>query len=352
MRRALLCVVVWSVAVSGQNRPAPARTEISPGIFLFSTPRYGDVGLDGNSVAVTSRDGVLVFDTNGTPAAASAVLEQIRSVTSQPVRYIVNSHWHWDHWYGTESYVHAFPDVKVITHEKNRAMMLGPAIEFNRPGIERDLPGYITSVEKRAETDPSLRALAADDRFFLDQKKSAHLVVANTTFSDRMSIDMGDRRIEVLNYGRGVTPGDTFVYLPNDKVLLVGDLIVNPITFALACYPSEWIRVLERIDRLDANVIVTGHGAPLYDKELLRATLDVFRTLVREGKAAKERGLSADQAKDDVMPRLHDQMIRITKDDPRLNADFKVQMVDWFLHRVYDELDGTLSDAIAAIPRS
>src|SRR5581483_1207492 len=120
----------------------------------------------------------------------------------------------------------------------------------------------------------------------------------------------------------------------------------------LACYPSEWIRVLERIDRLDANVIVTGHGAPLYDKELLHATLDVFRTLLRDGKAAKERGLSADQAKDDIMPRLHDQMIRITKDDPRLNADFKVQMVDWFLHRVYDELDGTLSDAIAAIPRS
>lgn len=350
--RALFVVLLCSIAVSGQGRPAPTRTEISPGIFLFSTARYGDVGLDGNSIAITSRDGALVFDTNGTPAAASAVIAQIRSLTTQPVRYVVNSHWHWDHWYGTESYVQAFPDVRVITHEKNRAMMLGPAVEFNRPGIERDLPGYIASVEKRAETDGSLRALAADDRFFFEQKKNAHLVVANTTFSDRLAIDMGERHIEVLNYGRGVTPGDTFVYLPNEKVLLLGDLIVNPVTFALACYPSEWVRVLERVDRLDAAVIVTGHGMPLHDKELLHATLDVFRTLLREGRAAKDRGLSADQAKEELLPRLHDQMIRITKDDPRLNADFKVQMVDWFLHRVYDELDGPLGDAIAGIPRA
>ena len=47
---------------------------------------------------------MLVFDTNGTPSAAAAVLAEIRKLTPQPVRYVVNSHWHWDHWYGTEVY--------------------------------------------------------------------------------------------------------------------------------------------------------------------------------------------------------------------------------------------------------
>src|SRR5437773_5110140 len=136
-------------ALSGQGRPSPTKIEIAPGIFLFMTRSYGDVGLDGNSIAILGRDGVLVFDSNGTPAASAAVLADIQKLTSQPVRYVVNSHWHWDHWYGTETYTHAFPDLRVIAHEKTRAMMLGPALEFNRPGIERQLPQYIQSLEKR-----------------------------------------------------------------------------------------------------------------------------------------------------------------------------------------------------------
>ena len=88
-------LLVAAVAVPPQ-RPTPARTEVSPGIFLYQTPPYGDVGLDGNSIVITSTDGVLVFDSNGTPAAAAAVLADVRSLTDQPVRYVVNSHWHWD----------------------------------------------------------------------------------------------------------------------------------------------------------------------------------------------------------------------------------------------------------------
>lgn len=52
-----------------------------------------------------------------------------------------------------------------------------------------------------------------------------------------------------------------------------------------------------------------------------------------------------------VLPRLRDLMVTITKDDPKLNDQFRIYLVDWYLHRVYDELDGPLSDAIAAVPR-
>lgn len=358
MRRALvvlIAIAACSIPASARNRPrgiGPSRTEISPGIHLFVTPSYGDVGLDGNSIAVLSHDGVLVFDSNGTPAASAAVLADIRKLTDQPVRFVVNSHWHWDHWYGTQTYQDAFPDVRIVTHEKNRAMMLGPAIDFNRPGLDAQLPAYLASLEKRAANDASLAPILEEDRFFLEQKRSARLVPANITFSSRLTIELGERHVEVLNYGRGVTPGDTFVYLPNEKVLLLGDLIVNPITFALSGYPTEWLRVLERVDQLDAATIVTGHGAPLHDKALLRATMDVFRMLLREGKASREKGLTADQAKEAVLPALRDLMVKITGDDPARNAAFKQQLVDWYMHRVYDELNGPLSDAIAAIPPS
>jgi glyoxylase-like metal-dependent hydrolase (beta-lactamase superfamily II) len=337
---------------AGQGRPAPTRTELAPGIFLFATPGYGDVGLDGNSIAVTSSDGVLVFDTNGTPDASAAVLAQIRALTDQPVRWIVNSHWHWDHWYGTQTYQQAYPQVRVVSHEKNRQLMIGPALEFNRPFLEEQLPGYLQNLEKRAADQPDLRPLLDADKAFFEQKKNVHLVFPNVTFTDRLAIELGERHVEMLNYGRGVTPGDTFVYLPMEKMLLLGDLIVNPITFALSGYPTEWLRVLEKIDALDASTIVTGHGAPLHDKTLLHATMEVFRVLLREGKAAKAKGLDPDQAKEAIFPGLHDLMVAITGDRPPLNNAFKSQLVDWYLHRVYEELDSPLSDAIAKIPPS
>jgi cyclase len=347
---AAIAAVTCVLALGAQTQKQPTKTELAPGIFLFATPNYGDVGLDGNSIAVLSNDGVLVFDTNGTPAASAAVLAGIRTLTDKPVRYVVNSHWHWDHWYGTETYARAFPDVQIITHEKTRALMAGPAIEFNRPGLETQLPGYLKNLETRAATDPKLADLLAADRFFLEQKRSAHHILPNVTFSDRLTLEMGDRHVEVLNYGRGVTPGDTFAWLPKERVLLLGDLIVNPVTFALSGYPTEWLRVLERVDALDPSIIVTGHGAPLHDKRLLHATVDVFRVLLREGKATREKGLTADQARDAALPLLHDLMVSITGDDAGRNAAFKQQLVDWFLHRVYDELNGPLSDAIAPIP--
>ena len=350
IRRAFFVVAVCSATAAAQNRPAPTRTELVPGIFLFQTASYGDVGLDGNSIAVTSRDGVLVFDTNGTPAASAAVLAGIRAETAQPVRWVVNSHWHWDHWYGTETYLQAFPDVRIVAHEKTRELMMGPALEFNRPGLETMLPQYLSNLEKRAEANPALQATLAEDRFFLDQKTHVRHAFPNVTFSDRLNVELGERHIEVLNYGRAVTPGDAFVYLPREKLLLIGDLIVNPVTFALSGYPTEWLRALERIDRLDFDTMVTGHGAALRDRTILHATMDVFRVLLRDGKASKEKGLTADQAKDAIFPSLHDLMVKITGDDASRNAAFKQQLVDWYLHRVYEELDGPLSDAIAAIP--
>jgi len=74
--------------------------------------------------------------------------------------------------------------------------------------------------------------------------------------------------------------------------------------------------------------------------------------LLREGKAAKARGQTPDQAKDEIMPGLHDLMRQITGDDAGRNAAFKQQLVDWYLHRVFEELDGPLTDAIGAIPIS
>ena len=344
---ALVCALT---AAGDYERPAPRAIEVAPGVHLFVSAPYGEVGLDGNAIAIVGGTGVLVFDTNGTPASAAQVLAAVRKITPRPIRYVVNSHWHWDHWYGTEVYTAAFPDVKVIAHEKTKTLMAGPAIEFNRPGIEQQLPGYVSLLERRAQTDPAARPSADVARFFLEQKKNAHLVLPNTTYTDRMDLDLGGRRVQLLHYDRAITPGDTFLYLPAEKIVITGDLLVNPITFGLSSYPSGWLKTLEGIDRLDASVLIPGHGEPLRDERLLHTTMDVLRVLLKDGRDAKARGLDADQAKEDIVPRLRDLMVAMTRDDPKLNDQFKLYLVDWTLHRVYDELNGPLTDDIARIP--
>jgi cyclase len=363
-KKIALCLVLLLCPLSSAAHvhDAPRKIRIAEGVFLFITPPYGDVGLDGNSVVILGGDGVLVFDTNGTPAAAAAVLAEIRAMTPLPVRFVVNSHWHWDHWYGTEAYVKAFPDVRVVAHDKTRTMMMGPALAFNRPGLESELPAYLHALEKKISTieaaDPRspdlarLKAVLAEDRFFVDQKTHVHLAFPNVTYTDRLDVYLGDRHVEVLHYDRAVTPGDSFLYLPDQRILVTGDLLVNPISFALSSYPTGWLRTLEKMEALDVSIIVPGHGEPLDNKDLLRANIEVFRDLLRRGADAKARGLSADEAKAAILPTLHDVMVKMTHDKPDVNDNFRVYLVDWYLHRVYDELNGPLTDDIAPIPRS
>ena len=351
----LLIVIALSVlAVSSHAapRPAPKKTQIADGVFVFQTPPYGDVGLDGNSSAIISKDGVLVFDTNGTPGAASAVLAEIRTLTDRPVRYVVNSHWHWDHWYGTEVYKQAFPGVQVIAQARTRAMMMGPALEFNRPGIEQQLPGYIQMLEKKAASDPKVQQRLDDARFFLEQKKNVTHTFPDVTFDRSLDLTLGERRLQIRHHDRAVTPGDTFLYLPDEKILITGDLLVNPLPFALSSYPTGWLKTLEELDALDARIIVPGHGEPLNDESLLHATMDVFRELLVRGKDAKARGLDADAAKAEILPAIEPLMTRVTGNSRSLTDQFRIYVVDWYLHRVYDELNGPLSDAIAPIPKS
>jgi glyoxylase-like metal-dependent hydrolase (beta-lactamase superfamily II) len=212
----------------------------------------------------------------------------------------------------------------VIAHEKARALMAGPAIEFNRPGIERQLPAYVASLERKAQTDPSARPLAEEDRFFLEQKERASLVLPTLTYSDRLTLRLGGREIQLLHYDRAVTPGDTLLFLPAERIVISGDLFVNPISYALSSYPGGWLLVLERVEALAPSIIVPGHGKPLYDLTLLRAHIQAMRTMLSAGADARNRGLDANQARDEVLPRLHDVMVTMTG---RPGAQFRVSYI-------------------------
>src|SRR3954464_399510 len=97
-------------------------TVIADGIYQFTTIRDSYVRYL-NSVVVVNADDVLVFDTNTRPSSARLIVAEIRKITNKPVRYVVNSHWHPDHWSGNEVYAQAFPGVEIIATEQARQFM-------------------------------------------------------------------------------------------------------------------------------------------------------------------------------------------------------------------------------------
>jgi cyclase len=280
---------------------------------------------------------VLVLDTNGTPAAAAAVLAEIRQTTNQPVRFIVNSHW--DHWYGNEVYRAAFPAVQIIAHEDTREMMSGPALAFNEPGLDTELPACIAALEGRVAASASgsppspdlagFRQLVGDDRSFLEQKRAVRHTFPNVTFTDKLTLHSGGREVQVLLYERAVTPCDALLHLPEERIVVTGDLLVSPISFALSCCQTGWLHTLEKIDALDAGVMVPSDGELLRDRELLHATMAVFGELLRQGRDAQAKGIDVDRAREAILSELGVPMMTITRGDEGLRETFSIQLVDW-----------------------
>jgi len=356
----LACAQSQISAESRPSRPAPTHAEPLPGIHVFSTAPYGDVGLDGNSIAIVGDDGILVFDSNGTPDAAQAVLSEIRKISRAPVRYLVHSHWHWDHWYGAEVYAREFPGLTLIAHEKTRELMAGPAIEFNRPGLERDLPAHIAAVEK-AVADRRTGLGAADqkdaaalerhlamDRWFLQQKRAVHPTLPNLTFRDRLTIHLGGRSVEVRHEERAITPGDAYLWLPAEKALVTGDLLIHPVTFALFCYPSGWIATLRKLEALRPEVVIPGHGATLRGSEHLALTRELLERELAAAREAKAAGEGQEPCKKRLLgdPEFCELRKKITGGDASVEATFELYLVDWFLSRAFAELEAPLDDGI------
>jgi glyoxylase-like metal-dependent hydrolase (beta-lactamase superfamily II) len=328
-------------------------SKVAAGVYLFTTSSYGDVGFGGNSVAIITDEGVVMFDTSGTPATARTILSEVRKLTDKPVVYVINSHWHWDHWGGNQVFKAAFPNVQFLSHEKSRDLMMNVAVTWNAPGLKKDLPDYLNYQKQQlaiaeakhiseAELAKKRELLAADETF-LQQKLSVSYTFPNVTFSDSVTLHFGGREIRVL-HARAITPGDTYVYLPKEKILITGDILVNPIPFAVGgSYPHEWIETLQNLNKLEIDTIVTGHGEVEHDRSYLERNLTLFQRVLADVKAAKANGLNLDQAKKELIDKAVTYAADFGLADKDV-ADFKNYFLLVFVNRAYHELEGPLGD--------
>jgi cyclase len=213
-----------------------------------------------NTAIVETADGVLIVDSHSKPSAARAILAGLKDITRKPVRYLVNTHFHWDHWQGNEAYPAAYPDVEIVTSDVTREAMLGKSVKRIQDQI-RALPEEIAALP---EGDDRIQAEA-----FLAELRGLKPALPTLAFQGHLRLGGRGREIELHHLGRAHTEGDVFVHLPEERIVITGDCVIGWTPYMGDAYPEDWVRTLDRLERLDFDRMIMGHGE-VAGKEWLR----------------------------------------------------------------------------------
>src|SRR5690242_19990979 len=165
-----------------------------------------------NAAIIESDDGVMVVDTHSKPTAARVVMAHLRELTAKPVRYVVNTHFHWDHWHGNEAYPAAYPDAEIVSNQITREAMVRKGLKRIGDHV-RSMPAEIARLRaEAAAAAPGPRArLERDLRLaeaYLAEVTALSPALPTIAFERTMTLYRRDREIQLLHLGRAHTEGD------------------------------------------------------------------------------------------------------------------------------------------------
>ncbi len=221
---------------------------------------------DPNTGVIIGDDGVMVLDTQATPAMAQDVIAKIRSVTDKPIKYVVLTHYHAVRVLGASAY----GAEQIIASQDTRDLI-----------VERGEQDYKSEYERFP-------------RLFRDVKSIPGLTWPTITFKGEMTVWMGRTEVKLLQLGRGHTKGDTVGWLPREQVLFSGDLVEFGATpYTGDAYLTDWPQTLRNLGALEPRALVPGRGDAVTTPATVRQALDGTREFVeallgsvRQGRAA------------------------------------------------------------------
>ncbi len=301
--------------VNAQGEP-PEVIETSSHVFtrmaegVYQVTGTGEVYLMSNALMLVGSEDVLLVDSHVTPNAANALLRSVQAVTDKPVRYLVNSHYHFDHAHGNQ----VFPEqVEIIGHSYTRIKLNGEMgsnvlTESTHVSFTEGVPALVESLRRQLSdtVDPERRAALQRQL----NAQEAHMISLqeiiptppNITLDEKMTLfqEMGeglqDREIQLLHLGRAHTAGDVVIYLPQERMAFTGDMMLPSLSYMGDSFPLEWVDTLEALKGLEIDVILPGHGSPFQDKQIISNFQAYLSDLWTKTAALKASGLTAEEA--------------------------------------------------------
>lgn len=256
-----------------------------------------------NTVFIIGKKQVTVVDTNISSEFTQEVLAELRKLTKKPVKYVINTHWHEDHIIGNRVYRDAFPNVEFIGHKSTLTDL--PTIgATNRKGSVENGAGFVALLKKQIErgenlagqklTEEEFSGYSSDIKLvesYLAESKNFQIILPTVTVEDKLALNDGRRKIEILFLGRAHTGADLVVYLPKEKIVASGDLTVYPIPLiGSTSYPLEYGATLENLLRLKAKTVIPGHGPVMQDDSYIRLMIRLLNSIKEQSETAFQKG--------------------------------------------------------------
>ncbi len=334
-----LFVAVWFalIAFAGQAHADPfelSYSELSPGVWAGVREDSTRIPVVGNSIFVIGDAGVVVFDGGAVARSSEQLMAVMRSVTDLPVTHVIVSHWHGDHNLGISRIVEEYPAAQVVSHEFTRAAMAGSNLDYarNPARVEGYLPNMQEAVDTGIENGEPISEITREwYREFLRvadivdaEYRRSPPVIPTVTFRDRMVIHSGNRKIELLYLGDANTAGDIVLWLPAEKIVATGDMVVAPTPYGFNVPPRKWVQTLKNLNDLGYETLVPGHGSIQRDTAYVDLIIETAQSIADQRDALLAQGLSEDEALEKLdYSKFRD---RFTGGDPHLVEVF----VGWF----------------------
>ena len=327
-------------------------SKIEPGVHLLAAAPDWFGPVVGNVTLIEQADGWVVIDSGLTASNGREVVRYARTLSPKPIKAVAITHWHNDHPQGVSAIRDAFPNIRIIATVGTEKGMLGAesfGVDY-KPNPEAD-----AAIAKLAEpTLEQLNKILADPATAPDRRErvkkaigqyqafpkdfaGTYIVPPTETFERRLLLADALRPVELLHLGRGNTDGDLIAWLPNQKIVASGDIVVAPVPFGFFSYPGDWIETLGKLKAMPFEVLIPGHGDPQRD----RAYLDKLIVAIGDIRA-KVAPLAKAGVKQDEIKAKVDWAATIAPfgDTPRNKANFEGLFIDPMIPNAYKEALG------------
>jgi glyoxylase-like metal-dependent hydrolase (beta-lactamase superfamily II) len=258
----------------------------------------------GNGVAIIGPDGVFFIDTYIQFNYAEEAIRRLRRVTKLPVRYVLNTHWHNDHVTGNGVFKREFPTVQIITHDSTVA----PLEKIVRPAVDSELvlipqaiallDGEVTKgttgrrrIPIVGTMKPFWAQMLSNVRDYQKEFRPARFANADITFSDTLTMRWGTQTLRMIHMAEnGHSAGDVVVWIPEQRILATGDLVVGPTPYATYHNIPGMVKALHALIAMNPAIVIPGHGVVQHDlayMQLLERAFTEYRQAAEAAVAAK-----------------------------------------------------------------
>jgi glyoxylase-like metal-dependent hydrolase (beta-lactamase superfamily II) len=365
MKRAIGAALVLAAAGLGQSsgraiQPAQAEAlapyavrEIVPRVHLLATPQdyYGPAV--GNVSIIEQEDGFVVIDTGLTVGNGRTIVNHIRGRSAKPVKAVVITHWHNDHPQGVSAIREAWPKVRIIATEATKLGMLGPELG-PMVGLEpreehlAELGKLMTEQQAAFDkllADPNtapdrrerVRKAKRDFELFVAGYPGTHVVPPTETFERELTIDDPETPVRLMFLGRANTAGDAVAWLPKQRIVITGDMVVWPTPFGFFSHPEEWVRALGKVKALGFATLIPGHGEPQADAVYIDQLIGSIEDIRAQVAPLAKAGMSLEEVAKRVDFSRHAEIFGTTE---RLKTLFKAYWTDPMVENAWKEAKG------------